>query len=48
VQKIEKNAQQLKNAINDGVPIIITTLQKKKKSIVLFCFWKYYVGKEYR
>lgn len=28
VQKIEKNAQQLKNAINDGVPIIITTLQK--------------------
>lgn len=48
VQKIEKNAQQLKNAINDGVPIIITTLQKKKRSIVLFCFWKYYVGKEYR
>ena len=28
VQKIEKNAQQLKTAINDGVPIIITTLQK--------------------
>ena len=28
VQKIEKNAQQLKNAINDGSPIIITTLQK--------------------
>ncbi len=28
VQKIEKNAQQLKSAINDGVPIIITTLQK--------------------
>ena len=28
VQKIEKNAQQLKAAINDGVPIIITTLQK--------------------
>ena len=48
VQKIEKNAQQLKNAITDGVPIIITTLQKKKRSIVLFCFWKYYVGKEYR
>lgn len=28
MQKIDKNAQQLKNAINDGVPIIITTLQK--------------------
>ena len=28
VQKIEKNAQQLKDAINDEVPIIITTLQK--------------------
>lgn len=28
VQKIEKNAQQLKSAINDGVPLIITTLQK--------------------
>lgn len=28
VKKIDKNAQQLKEAINDGVPIIITTLQK--------------------
>lgn len=28
VKKIEKNAQQLKDAINEGVPIIITTLQK--------------------
>lgn len=28
VKKIEKNAQQLKDAINDGIPIIITTLQK--------------------
>ena len=28
VKKIDKNAQQLKDAINDGVPIIITTLQK--------------------
>ena len=28
VQKIDKNAQQLKEAINDGIPIIITTLQK--------------------
>ncbi|MCM1235864.1 MAG: DEAD/DEAH box helicase family protein, partial [Ruminococcus flavefaciens] len=28
VQKIDKNSQQLKAAINDGVPIIITTLQK--------------------
>ncbi len=28
VQKIDKDAQQLKTAINDGVPIIITTLQK--------------------
>lgn len=28
VQKIDKNAQQLKEAINSGVPIIITTLQK--------------------
>ena len=28
VKKIDKNAQQLKTAINDAVPIIITTLQK--------------------
>lgn len=28
VKKIDKNAQQLKEAINDGIPIIITTLQK--------------------
>ena len=28
VQKIDKNAAQLRNAINDGVGIIITTLQK--------------------
>ena len=28
VKKIDKNAQQLKDAINDGIPIIITTLQK--------------------
>ena len=28
VQKIEKNVQQLKSAINDGVPIIIIILQK--------------------
>lgn len=28
IKKIDKNAQQLKDAINDGVPIIITTLQK--------------------
>ncbi len=28
VQKIDKNAQQLKEAINSGIPIIITTLQK--------------------
>lgn len=28
VKKIDRNAQQLKEAINDGVPIIITTLQK--------------------
>ena len=28
VKKVDKNSQQLKDAINDGVPIIITTLQK--------------------
>lgn len=28
VRKIDKNAKQLRDAINDGVPIIITTLQK--------------------
>ena len=28
VKKIDKDAQQLKNAINDGVPVIISTLQK--------------------
>lgn len=28
VQRIDKNAQQLKEAINAGIPIIITTLQK--------------------
>ncbi len=28
VKKVDKNSQQLKDAINDGIPIIITTLQK--------------------
>ena len=28
VKKVDKNSKQLKDAINDGVPIIITTLQK--------------------
>ena len=28
VKKIDKNAKQLRDAINEGVPIIITTLQK--------------------
>ena len=36
VQKIEKNAQQLKNAINDGSPIIITTLQKFPEIYILY------------